>query len=84
MITDWRQQFNNFRMGFYFVLLAAFKEGGFPTWPEIRDAQLAALALPYTGVSSAQDLGDETGPAGAVRRCTARSSARQPAASSHS
>jgi len=46
--------------------LAAYKEGGFPTWPNIRAAQLEALKLPYVGVASAQDLGDETGPAGAI------------------
>lgn len=66
MINDWRERFNNFHLNFYFVLLAAYKEGGYPTWPLIRDAQLAALQLPYVGVATAQDLGDETGPAGAI------------------
>jgi len=66
MINDWRQQFQNYHLSFYFVLLAAYKEGGYPAWPLIRQAQLAALQLPYTGVASAQDLGDETGPAGAI------------------
>ena len=66
MITDWRQQFNNWSLRFYFVLLAAYKEGGFPAWPQIRDAQLNALQLPYTGVVSAQDLGDEASPEGPI------------------
>ena len=66
MIEDWRTKFSNFHLNFYFVLLAAYKEGGYPAWPLIREAQLAALALPYTGVASAQDLGDEKGPAGAI------------------
>jgi sialate O-acetylesterase len=43
-----------------------YKEGGWPGWPKTRDAQLAALALPYTGVGSAQDLGDEKSGLGAV------------------
>ena len=66
MIEDWRAQLNNYELYFYFVLLAAFKEGGFPGWPLIRDAQLAALQLPYVGVSSAQDLGDEASPQGSI------------------
>ena len=66
MISDWRQQFNNYHLNFYFVLLAAYKAGGYPDWPLIRQAQLAALRLPYVGVASAQDLGDENGPAGAI------------------
>ena len=66
MIQDWRAQLNNYRLYFYFVLLAAYKEGGFPTWPQIRDAQIAALQLPFVGVGSAQDLGDEVSPQGAI------------------
>ena len=97
LINDWRQQFDNFHLHFFFVLLAAYchtshtpalshaairlllvsrlplrcfllryKEGGYPAWPRTRDAQLAALALPYTGVGSAQDLGDEKSGLGAV------------------
>ena len=66
MINDWREQFNNYHLNFYFVLLAAYKDGGFPTWPLIRQAQLAALDLPYTGVGSAQDGGDETSPQGNI------------------
>ena len=66
MITDWRAQFNNFHLNFYFVLLAAYKAGGYPAWPLIRQAQLAALQLPYVGVASAQDLGDEASPQGSV------------------
>ena len=66
MIQDWRAQLNNYQLYFYFVLLAAYKEGGFPTWPQIRDAQLAALELPFVGVGSAQDLGDEASPEGSI------------------
>jgi len=66
MITAWRRAFNNYNIYFNFVLLAAYKEGGNPAWPNIRAAQMAALQLPYVGVASAQDLGDETGPNGAI------------------
>jgi len=64
MITDWRNQFQNYNLYFYFVLLAAFKSGN--DWPDLREAQLQALKLPYTGVASAQDLGDESSPEGAI------------------
>jgi len=66
MIQDWRQQFNNYDLWFGFVLLAAYKEGGNPAWPQIRDAQLQALQLPLVHVSSAQDLGDEASTQGAI------------------
>jgi len=66
MITDWRNQFNNYNMYFGFVLLAAYKEGGNPAWPLIRDAQLAAMQLPLVHVASAQDLGDEASPQGSI------------------
>ena len=66
MIQDWRAQLNNYQLYFYFVLLAAITTGGFPTWPLIRDAQLVALDLPFVGVSSAQDLGDEASPLGNI------------------
>ena len=66
MIQDWRAQLNNYQLYFYFVLLAAFKDGGFPGWPLIREAQLAALNVPFVGVGSAQDLGDEASPQGNI------------------
>jgi len=66
MINDWRTQFNNYNLFFGFVLLAAYKEGGNPTWPLIRDAQLAAMQLPLVHVASAQDLGDEASPQGSI------------------
>ena len=66
MIRDWREKFGDGRLHFNFVLIAAVKNSGFPTWPLLRDAQLAALQLPYTAVASAQDLGDDSSPEGAV------------------
>jgi len=66
MINDWREQFNNYNMWFGFVLLAAYREGGNPAWPLIRDAQTAALSLPLVHVGSAQDLGDELSPEGGI------------------
>lgn len=66
MINDWRKQFNNYDLWFGYVLLAAYKEGGSPGWPLIRDAQMQADVLPLVHVSSAQDLGDEFGQFGAI------------------
>jgi sialate O-acetylesterase len=63
LILDWRQHFNNDRLSFYFVLLAALKSEGV-RWAVQRQAQLQALTLPYTGVASAQDLGDQVLPPG--------------------
>jgi len=65
MINDWRNQFNNPDLYFAFVLLAAYKAGG-AGWPTTRDAQLVAMRLPAVGVGSAQDLGDEASPQGAI------------------
>ena len=65
MIRDWRQQFGQPNLPFYFVQIAAWKEGGQPA-VNVRAAQLAALQLPRTGVASAIDLGDEASPYGAV------------------
>ena len=62
MIMDWRTQFNNYAMSFHYIIIAAYREGQFPNWIDLRQAQLAALALPYTGLASATDLGDEHAP----------------------
>ena len=66
-ILDLRERYHNSRLSFHFVLLAAFTPhsvGG--SWPAFRAAQLSTLALPYTGYSSAIDLGDPTSPWGGV------------------
>ena len=67
LVEDWRLQFDAANLHFFFVLLAGYKEGGFPTWPLARDAQLAATSLPVPPIpTSAVDLGDEFGPDGPI------------------
>ncbi|MEI7908703.1 MAG: sialate O-acetylesterase [Verrucomicrobiota bacterium] len=63
LIGDWRQQWNDPALPFYFVQLAAYKapaaqpSGG--QLPEMREAQAKALALPHTGMAVTIDIGDE-------------------------
>jgi sialate O-acetylesterase len=64
LIQDWRRQFADPELPVLFVQLASFLPlkdnvpgaGGFP---ELREAQAAALALPHTGMATAIDVGDE-------------------------
>ena len=65
LIEDWRLQFQQPSLPFYFVLLNAYR-GGDNQFPTVRQSQLRALALPHTGAANAIDLGDEASPAGAV------------------
>jgi sialate O-acetylesterase len=62
MIKDWRQQWNNSKMPFYFVQLANYFQVSYQpvasAWAELRDAQSGALALPNTGMAVAIDIGD--------------------------
>ena len=50
-----REKFSQPDLGFYFVQLAAY---GWHDYTHLRQAQLAALALPITGMASAIDLGE--------------------------
>ena len=56
MIQDWREKFRQPQLSFYFVQLAPYNAGG--GLPAIRDAQTAALQLPYVGMATAIDLWD--------------------------
>jgi sialate O-acetylesterase len=63
LITDWRAQFNNPDLPFFFVQLASFlplqnNRLGHGGWAELRDAQAQALKLPHTGMAVAIDVGD--------------------------
>lgn len=63
MIEDWRRVWGQGDFPFYFVQLANFLERKpEPTpdsdWAALRDAQLAALALPNSGVALAIDIGE--------------------------
>lgn len=63
LILDWRGQFGDPKLPFFFVQLASW----FPLadnrpdgngWAELRASQAAALALPHTGMATAIDVGD--------------------------
>ena len=63
LIQDWRGQFGDARLPFFFVQLAAFlpladNKPGAGGWAELRESQAAALALPHTGMATAIDVGD--------------------------
>jgi sialate O-acetylesterase len=62
LINDWRRGWNNPKMPFYFVQLANFMPVSaqpVPSdWAELRDEQSATLALPYTGMAVAIDVGE--------------------------
>ncbi len=63
MIQDWRRAWGAGDFPFLFVQIANFDttRGTFPTqgtFPEVREAQLMALALPNTAMSVAINIGD--------------------------
>ncbi len=62
-IKDWRKQFNQGDLPFYFVQLANYMAEPASAnekneWPELREAQMAALQLPNTGMAVAIDIGE--------------------------
>ncbi|KQV52557.1 hypothetical protein ASC95_29535 [Pelomonas sp. Root1217] len=63
LIQDWRGQFADPDLPFFFVQLASWRpmaenrpDGN--GWAELRASQAAALALPHTGMATAIDVGD--------------------------
>lgn len=63
LITDWRSQFGQPAMPFYWVQLASFlpverNSLAASPWAELRDAQRQALVLPRTGMAVTTDVGD--------------------------
>jgi len=62
MINDWRNQWKQPDMPFFFVQLANFMEPpvepGESTWAELREAQSMTLSLPNTGMAVAIDIGE--------------------------
>lgn len=61
MISQWRRDFGNPALPFYFVQLANFPTRNDPTaqtWAFLREAQAEALTLPHTGMVVAADIGD--------------------------
>lgn len=64
LISDWREQWNNPAMPFYWVQLASFDskqdtEDASP-WAILRESQTAALTLENTGQAITIDVGDPT------------------------
>lgn len=63
MIENWRKDFNNPDLAFYFVQLAPFgtaaKKPGESNWAELREAQLMTLKLKNTGMAVITDFGSE-------------------------
>lgn len=62
LIEDWRAHWG-YPLPFLFVQLAGFgpnqpEPADYP-WAELREAQAMTLALPFTGMATAVDLGDE-------------------------
>ena len=62
MIQDWRGKSVNIYLPFLFVQLPVFESPGEnneqASWAIIREAQAAALFLPYTGMATALELGE--------------------------
>lgn len=61
LIRQWRADFGQPRLPFYFVQLANLTRAGDKTdqeWPLLREAQTIALALPATGMAVTIDIGD--------------------------
>jgi sialate O-acetylesterase len=57
MIKDWRDTWAEGDFPFLFVQLAGFRPAVGEDWPELRDAQMATLLLPATGMATAVDIG---------------------------
>ena len=59
MITGWRNAWNNQQMPFYFVQIAPYDYGDSPDYSGyLREAQMRALRLPFTGMVVTLDIGD--------------------------
>jgi sialate O-acetylesterase len=62
LINDWRRQWQNPEMPFYFVQLANYMQAdqspADSDWARLREAQAMALSLPNTGMALAIDIGE--------------------------
>ncbi len=63
LINDWRKQWSNPELPFFFVQLANFMapdpKPADSQWAELREAQTMTLSLPKTGMAVAIDIGEE-------------------------
>jgi sialate O-acetylesterase len=57
LIKDWREKWGEGDFPFLWVQLAAYHADDSDAWPNLRDAQLATLSLPKTGMATAVDIG---------------------------
>jgi len=66
MIRDWRKAWKQGNFPFLFVQLANWEtdnvavQGGWGSWPELREAQLMTLSVPKTAMAVIIDIGDES------------------------
>ncbi|MFW5757865.1 MAG: sialate O-acetylesterase [Bacteroidota bacterium] len=62
LINDWRTQWNDPELPFFFVQLANYMDADLKPvdsqWAELREAQTIALSLPKTGMAVAIDIGE--------------------------
>lgn len=62
LIQDWRNQWNNQDLPFFFVQLPGFMDYNYlpseSNWALIREAQLQSMSIPRTGMAVAIDLGE--------------------------
>lgn len=63
LIEDWRSLWNNPKLPFYFVQLAAYKSPSKDAAPggqiaRMREAQAKSLSIPHTGMAVTIDIGD--------------------------
>ncbi|QLE01825.1 hypothetical protein HX109_09740 [Galbibacter sp. BG1] len=59
LISDWRHQWKEEKMPFYFVQIAPFNYGMNPVGVELREAQLLTMKnVPYTGMAVISDIGN--------------------------
>ncbi|HEX2532739.1 MAG TPA: sialate O-acetylesterase, partial [Chitinophagaceae bacterium] len=59
MITSWRSAWKK-EFPFYYVQIAPFTYGSYPSGALIREQQLKTLSLPYTGMVVVDDLVEDT------------------------
>ncbi|MCF7803738.1 MAG: glycosyl hydrolase family 2 [Candidatus Marinimicrobia bacterium] len=58
MIRDWRDQFGQENMPFYYVQIAPYDYGPETASQRLREAQFETLSVPYTGMAVTLDIGN--------------------------